>query len=271
MEVARFYKLQLAKDYAGKEKRIFSYELPSRSGIYNGSRSFLVCDWPTIFKIIEEKPIQDRCYYEIIDENSHCRLYIDLEFSKLENPQINGDAMTQELITLLCFHLSKLTPVSDKDVLVLDSTTQEKYSVHLIFNLKLHIFQNNSVCGHFLRSITSLNEYGPFIVRKDGGKISYMDLSVYRKSASFRLIYNSKRGKQSYLNVSNIDNSVREAKLCKKAIFLRSLISKPYKGTKEIITSNDIFRIFGSSINATSSNLLRTFIGPREDNKQGRL
>jgi hypothetical protein len=95
-----------------------------------------LCDWLTIFKIIEDKPIQDRCYYEIVDENSLCRLYIDLEFSRLENPQINGDAMTRELITFLCFHLSKLTLMSDKDILVLDSTTQEKYSAHLIFNLK---------------------------------------------------------------------------------------------------------------------------------------
>jgi DNA-directed primase/polymerase protein len=290
MTIKRFKKLKEALLVARKEnKRVFSYEIPCSEN-YKGARSFIVCDWVVLFNLIEGKPIQDRCYYEIIDQDTECRLYADIEFSKLENPQIDGDRLTLELIEFINLHLKKMSSVNITDVLVLDSSTASKFSVHLIWNLKNHVFQNNSVCGEFMKQIINKKDYNRFMLHKDGKKISYIDESVYRIFSSFRLIYNSKRDKFSYLNVSQIDKAVNGKSLSKKQIFLLSLISKPYRGAKGVITRNEVDKAFGftrslsassssslsasssSSLSASSSSpLLRTFIGPRETIKQDRI
>ena len=48
-----------------------------------------------------------RHFYEIIRENTPCRLYLDLEFHIKDNPTVNGDALTTDLLqvnTLLVLH-----------------------------------------------------------------------------------------------------------------------------------------------------------------------
>jgi DNA-directed primase/polymerase protein len=182
MTIKRFKKLKEALLVARKEnKRVFSYEIPCSEN-YKGARSFLVCDWLVLFNLIEGKPIQDRCYYEIIEQDIECRLYADIEFSKLQNPQIDGDRLTLELIDFITLNLTKITSVNISDVLVLDSSTASKYSAHLIWNLKNQVFQNNSVCGEFMKLIINKKDYNRFMVLKDGKKNK-----LYRRSSLWKI------------------------------------------------------------------------------------
>jgi len=110
--------------------------------------------------------------YEIIREGFPCRLYFDLEFNIAANPHAQGDLLTALWVRLV---LSKLHNVfglcvGPEHVLVLDSTTPEKFSKHVIIQLWSHqhfngygmygvpndrelLFCNNSFVKEFVDSL----------------------------------------------------------------------------------------------------------------------
>ena len=68
--------------------RIFSQELAS-----TGKRTFISCSISTFFYAYLNIPPRQRHYYEIIRQNSPCRLYFDCEFYKEFNPTVDGNGM----------------------------------------------------------------------------------------------------------------------------------------------------------------------------------
>ncbi|XP_060119722.1 DNA-directed primase/polymerase protein-like isoform X1 [Heteronotia binoei] len=92
--------------------------------------------------------------YEVIPENAVCKLYFDLEFYIPTNPGADGQQMVAVLIEFICKKLEQHYGVkcSAEDVLNLDSSTEEKFSRHLIFQLHNSVFKNNIDIGNFLRA-----------------------------------------------------------------------------------------------------------------------
>ncbi|XP_069644151.1 DNA-directed primase/polymerase protein isoform X2 [Haliaeetus albicilla] len=93
--------------------------------------------------------------YEVIPEKDACKLYFDLEFYKPANPGADGKSMVAKLIELVSQKLKELYDVncSAKDVLNLDSSTDEKFSRHLIFLPQKTVFKDNIHVGNFVRTI----------------------------------------------------------------------------------------------------------------------
>ncbi|XP_062992387.1 DNA-directed primase/polymerase protein [Elgaria multicarinata webbii] len=93
--------------------------------------------------------------YEVIPETAVCKLYFDLEFYIPTNPGANGRQMVADLIEFVCKKLDEHYAVkcSIEDVLNLDSSTEEKFSSHLIFQLQSAAFKNNIHIGNFLKMI----------------------------------------------------------------------------------------------------------------------
>ncbi|NXO02882.1 PRIPO protein, partial [Rhinopomastus cyanomelas] len=93
--------------------------------------------------------------YEVIPEKEPCKLYFDLEFYRATNPGAAGKVMVAKLIELVSHKLKELYDVncSAEDVLNLDSSTDEKFSRHLIFLPAKTVFKDNINVGHFVRSI----------------------------------------------------------------------------------------------------------------------
>ncbi|NXM23591.1 PRIPO protein, partial [Oxyruncus cristatus] len=93
--------------------------------------------------------------YEVIPEKDACKLYFDLEFYKPANPGADGKSMVAKLIELVSQKLKELYDVncSTKDVLNLDSSTDEKFSRHLIFLPQKTVFKDNIHVGNFVRTI----------------------------------------------------------------------------------------------------------------------
>ncbi|NWS19445.1 PRIPO protein, partial [Pachyramphus minor] len=93
--------------------------------------------------------------YEVIPEKDACKLYFDLEFYKPANPGADGKNMVAKLIELVSQKLKELYDVncSTKDVLNLDSSTDEKFSRHLIFLPQKTVFKDNIHVGNFVRTI----------------------------------------------------------------------------------------------------------------------
>ncbi|MEJ1285096.1 primase and polymerase (DNA-directed) [Cricetulus griseus] len=109
--------------------------------------------------------------YEVIPENAVCKLYFDLEFNKLANPGADGKKMVALLIEHVCKALEELYNVhcSVEDVINLDSSTEEKFSRHLIFQLHDVAFKDNTHVGNFVRKI--LQPALHLITKEDDDKI----------------------------------------------------------------------------------------------------
>lgn len=165
----------------------------------------------------------------MIRENAACKLYFDLEFSRILNQGLNGYHLTERFIKFICIKLKSLLNVNatPEDVLVLDSTTENKYSAHLIFNLKQIGFRNNSICKSFVNaSLIDLNIASEFSVKVSDDKMApFCDMQVYTKNRNFRMFMNTKYGKQRDFVVSQIDRYIHTHQLStNKEIFHHALV-----------------------------------------------
>lgn len=120
----------------------------------NGQRIYLVTTYAQLWFYYKSRKNLLHCY-EVIPENAVCKLYFDLEFNKLANPEADGKKMVALLIEHVCKALQELYRVncSPEDVFNLDSSTDEKFSRHLIFQLRDVAFKDNIHVGNFVRKI----------------------------------------------------------------------------------------------------------------------
>lgn len=212
---------------------VLSQELSS-----DGKRHFVVTTFEEFWKRYNKMPMQKRNFYEVIQEGSLCRLYFDLEFYKEENPGLQGTEILQEFIHLVCFYLLKIFNIncSRGEIFDLDSSTEQKFSRHLIFHFPDAVFVNNVECGNFVsyihemakRKLTKdglLQPFGTksvdvdseqvilppenikveqlFLNNKDGSIVFFADLGVYTRNRNFRLLGSTKFGKNAHLVVSD--------------------------------------------------------------------
>ena len=181
---------------------VFAWELGR-----GGERKFLVCTKEVLWHFY--KHLDQKHFYEVIPEHKPCKLYFDLEFLTKSNPDKNGYEMTEALIVLINKELvDKFNCLSHtEDVIILDSSHEKKFSVHLIFCKA--VFHSNEHCGYFVRkflSSISSSERKCFEVQKDDEtSTSFIDCSVYSRNRNFRLFLSRKFGKTTSLTVSPID------------------------------------------------------------------
>ncbi|XP_063460086.1 DNA-directed primase/polymerase protein isoform X6 [Pan paniscus] len=139
----------------------------------DGQRIYLVTTYAEFWFYYKSRKNLLHCY-EVIPENAVCKLYFDLEFNKPANPGADGKKMVALLIEYVRKALQELYGVncSAEDVLNLDSSTDEKFSRHLIFQLHDVAFKDNIHVG------------------------------VYTRNRNFRLYKSSKIGKRVALEVT---------------------------------------------------------------------
>ncbi|KAJ8271765.1 hypothetical protein COCON_G00106240 [Conger conger] len=120
-----------------------------------GQRIFLVTSYTELWHYYKTYRHSLMHCYEVIPEGAVCKLYFDLEFHKPSNGGRDGMQMVASLIQFVCGKLEEVYGVkcSAKDVLNLDSTTEEKFSRHLIFLLPNAAFKDNIHVGHFIHKI----------------------------------------------------------------------------------------------------------------------
>ncbi|XP_032474088.1 DNA-directed primase/polymerase protein isoform X8 [Phocoena sinus] len=120
----------------------------------DGQRIYLVTTYTQLWFYYKSRRNLLHCY-EVIPENAVCKLYFDLEFNRLANPGADGKKMVALLIEHVCKALQQFYRVrcSAEDVLNLDSSTNEKFSRHLIFQLHDVVFKDNIHVGNFVRKM----------------------------------------------------------------------------------------------------------------------
>lgn len=145
-----------------KQKEALEFVRSKRSGLVtfafqqsDGIRSFLVAH-PQVFwhYDVQKNPTQ-RCSFEVIPESSASKLYFDLEYEIKFNPNKRGSLIVNSFISLVLYFIEVVfnIKVTRENVLDLDSSTQDKFSRHLIFQLGSHIFCNYESVGEFVRYI----------------------------------------------------------------------------------------------------------------------
>ncbi|NXS20192.1 PRIPO protein, partial [Mystacornis crossleyi] len=225
----------------------------------NGQRSYLVTTYKELWYYYTKgyKTSLMHCY-EVIPEKDACKLYFDLEFYKPANPGADGKSMVMKLIELVSQKLKELYDVncSSKDVLNLDSSTDEKFSRHLIFLPQKTVFKDNTHVGKCCSagvgldgSLTNLTaaedaskdwpaiahetkdvemshqgenlDFSFLIVNnKEGNKQLFVDLGKYKfytKNRNFRMYKSSKAGKNVILKIAEDNKFIPN---CEKDISL---------------------------------------------------
>uniref|UniRef100_A0A7M4DVC7 DNA-directed primase/polymerase protein n=1 Tax=Crocodylus porosus TaxID=8502 RepID=A0A7M4DVC7_CROPO len=205
----------------------------------DGQRFYLVTTYIELwFYYKGQKSSLFHCY-EVIREKAVCKLYFDLEFYKPGNPGTDGKMMVAQLIELFCKNLEERYGVkcSANDVLNLDSSTDEKFSHHLIFLLHKTAFKDNIHVG------------------------------VYTKNRNFRLYKSSKSGRHVTLEIAEDNKFVPKLKeniSIEEQYFLSSLVCNVRSSDIEkILTCDNPNEKRGTSMHL-NSNISRSPSDPIE-------
>ncbi|KAG7981424.1 hypothetical protein I3843_05G233600 [Carya illinoinensis] len=189
--------------------RVFSYQ-----DHFNGQRRFLVSTYKYFWQRYKNMDSKFRHHYEVIQEGLPCHLYFDLEFNRRVNIDNNEDEMIDLLLSIIfkAFH-EKYSIQGNLDWIVeLDSSTEEKFSRHLIIRIPKAAFKDNSHAGAFVAEICSRilierqsdGRFDKLFVKKDSSSTTsssqlFVDTAVYSRNRCFRLALSSKAGKSSVL------------------------------------------------------------------------
>ncbi|XP_070769076.1 DNA-directed primase/polymerase protein [Enoplosus armatus] len=120
-----------------------------------GERIYLVTSYSELWHYYRTYTQSLMHCYEVIPEGAVCKLYFDLEFHKPSNKGADGKTMVSSLIQYVCDKLMDVYGIecSANNVLNLDSSTEQKFSQHLIFNLQNAAFKDNIHVGRFIHAI----------------------------------------------------------------------------------------------------------------------
>jgi hypothetical protein len=161
-------------------------------------------------------------FYEVIQDDQPCWLYFDLEFPKPHNPQLRaGEVMAQFRGALARFCEREGFPYSEPLTVVLDSSTEAKFSAHVI--VKSLAFANNFQAGMFVDMFIEYTQHAG----EAGSRIeslfarggpddaeatkSVVDDLVYSRNRCFRVLGQSKRGKSAFLQLQDGGDVVQES------------------------------------------------------------
>ena len=177
-----------------------------------GRRDFIVENPRYFWEKYRSMKSTNRTFYELIRAGDPCRFYLDLEFCKLLNPDVIGESL---MVTLRHYlkemFLNKLgiilelytLPWRDNDdplrgtVIELDSSSNVKFSRHLVINLQSRcLFRNTDHVNEFATSLHHklfTNDSCIFKLVDGERRLSTLiDLSVYTNNRNFRIVLSSK-------------------------------------------------------------------------------
>lgn len=151
-----------------------------------------------------------RHFYEHIFIDTKCRLYFDLEYMREHNPEMEmSDSQARFMEDFLSLLVSLFTEYFEEylyetNFLVLDSSTEQKFSKHVIVHSK-RLFSSNVEMKRFIDVVCSkLKQQKVGIVKDDKGKETLIvDSGVYNKNRCFRMLNSCKYGKSALLVYDN--------------------------------------------------------------------
>ncbi|XP_015694625.1 DNA-directed primase/polymerase protein [Oryza brachyantha] len=212
---------------------VFSYQ-----DHLSGQRRFLVSTYDEFWKRYNNMDPQIRHHYEVIQDGSPCHIYFDLEFDPRLNKMRDPDEMVDILVavTFSALHDKYSIEGQEEWIIELDSSTEEKFSRHLIIRIPKTAFKDNSHVGAFISEICSRiaaqraanPNFEKLYITKDRSCTGpsdhlFMDTAVYSRNRCFRLAFSSKSGKKSFLVATG---RFKYKNMNDKELFMKSLICR---------------------------------------------
>lgn len=187
-----------------------------------GSKSYLVASYERFYDTYQSTPPKMRFFYEILQADMPCHLYVDAEYLVAHNPLADAawmDASFRELVVSRLVAEGIASAPDQVRILVLDASTPDKFSKHYLFKVQGKCFANNFHCGAFMRRLCNYAletqgspEKEPDLIEKLNGRCMWIyaphktpegpetidkrlvaDLGVYTINRNFRLPWSSKR------------------------------------------------------------------------------
>lgn len=192
------------------DSRILPIGVFAEETAINGSRNYIVSSYESIWYYISSLCKHERHIYEVLLEKQPCWLYFDIEYNKkqykLDDNQILVD-FTNHLRLWINSAFGYL--IEKTDIIYLRSSNYDKFSYHIIVK-KIDkdqnfstLFKDNQSMKIFVNHFISyLNKNQVVISGFDYFKLqNIIDIGVYTKNRCFRMLYSSKFGKKSILQI----------------------------------------------------------------------
>ncbi|KAI1728223.1 DNA-directed primase/polymerase protein [Ditylenchus destructor] len=246
-----FSRLDLKKN---PNRRIFTFEI---SRHVPGSRKFVCSDIRTFADWYLAPTTSRRNFHEVILENTPCRLFLDLEYIKALNMDIDLPAMMANFLDVCAKLLTSFIgePVNIYDFLILESSTEEKFSAHVIVHLPNgRVFSSVKDLKVVLtRLIQQLDAENVALINSPQSRNRFLcDTTIYTKNRNFRLYLSSKIAYNTPLSLAEYCSFYHgKAQPSQEDIFMDSLIIPEDFHTFEVID-------LGRAMKATSVLLDRT-------------
>ncbi|EME30017.1 DNA-directed primase/polymerase protein [Galdieria sulphuraria] len=208
--------LEAAAKLPGLE--LFAEDLDS-----SGTRHYLLASYSDFWEIYRKRT--SKHFYEVIRENVSCKLYFDLEYIRACNTHVQEQVLVDSISKLVKEGLKQILKRKESSLLpylkclVLDSSSQEKFSKHIIFP-KI-VFPNNRITGKFISKLLQMSDISShFLVlkpsRDEMQTVLAIDLSVYSRNRCFRILGSSKMGENRPLTIGQSMNQelLHETLIC---------------------------------------------------------
>jgi hypothetical protein len=201
-------------------KRIFAYNVPC---------TYVIAREKTFFtKIMEPMAASDRFFYEVIEEDKPCHLYIDIDVDLVTYPSIDVHMVKD----MACAHIEsglRSMEMEIEEIVVAESSNEKKGSLHILYRLKNRLWRNNAHVGAFMRSCM---ERRVKLFQEDYETWRmFVDMCVYSRNRLFRMTGCTKKHQNRIKWVKgepfNYDN------------WLKSLVQPLHTGESEIIEANE--------------------------------
>lgn len=153
-----YAKLREAVEAKRKDEHLFAVEYPNASGA-GSYRRFISVLYQKFWNYYSSLDDEQKHFYELIPENTPCKLYFDLEYMKKYN-DTDEQSLVKLFLSLVEKHLQKCFPDfflhTKFRVIQLEASTSQKFSQHLVSHLQL------SVLSFYLRGLL-INYLNTFI------------------------------------------------------------------------------------------------------------
>jgi len=175
--VKTFSTLKEAVNSRNGPKRIYAYNVPC---------TYIVAREKTFFKqVLSNYSAESRYFYEIIEEDKPCHLYIDLDVNLEKYPGMDVHTVKDMICSHVEFGLKSMSFVIEK-IIVADSSNDKKGSLHIVYKIKDKLWASNAHVGAFMRCCLEKR------VRNMPEDLEtwklFVDMSVYSRNRLFRML-----------------------------------------------------------------------------------
>ena len=204
---------RLSKSHSGL--RVWAFEMP-----HEGRKKWLVATKEVFWRRYNGPLAHLKYFYEVIPEQCRCRLFFDIDVIKEANPNFRFCSAMNVFLTIVINIVQESLGIAItlSDILLLDASTEQKYSQHVIVNG--FVFPNILECRQFVNYLAakvrrgllgkaedrifnndsySIEELRMLEVQSSGGTSLLFDLKVYCRNQQFRLLGSKKRGRNNPL------------------------------------------------------------------------